>query len=283
MKEIVSISLGGSHRDHETTTQILGQGVRIRRIGTDGDMQRARELFLELDGKVDAFGLGGCELGINFDDRYYRLRAIAPLVEGLQTPVVDGSGVRAVVERSIAGFLLEHLPKALGQKRVLFCVAAARYDLVLGFQQAGFKLRFGDPGFVLGLPIGSGSFWLARLAGRLFIPLVVRAPFSWLYPTGNSQLENKPKFASWFKWADVIADDFHYIKRFLPLDVTGKTIVTNTTTAADQEMLRQRGVKYLVTSTPVFEGRSFGTNVFEAALTAVAGKDARWSMRRFKG
>ena len=158
MKEIVSISLGGSHRDHETTTQILGQDVRIRRIGTDGDMQRARELFLELDGKVDAFGLGGCELGINFADRYYRLRAIAPLVEGLQTPVVDGSGVRAVVERSIAGFLLEHLPEALGQKRVLFCVAAARYDLVLGFQQAGFKLRFGDPGFVLGLADRVGQF-----------------------------------------------------------------------------------------------------------------------------
>ena len=153
-------------------------------------------------------------------------------------------------------------------------MAAARYDLVLGFQQAGFRLRFGDPGFVLGLPIGSGSFWLARWAGRLFIPLVVRAPFSWLYPTGNSQLENKPKFGSWFRWADVIADDFHYIKRFLPLDATGKTIVTNTTTAADQEMLRQRGVRYLITSTPVLDGRSFGTNVFEAALTAVAGKES---------
>ena len=38
------------------------------------------------------------------------------------------------------------------------------------------------------------------------------------------------------------------------------------------ELLRQRGVSYLVTSTPRIEGRSFGTNMMEAALTAVAGK-----------
>jgi hypothetical protein len=31
-------------------------------------------------------------------------------------------------------------------------------------------------------------------------------------------------------------------------------------------------VRHLVTSTPVFEGRSFGTNMLEAALVAVAGK-----------
>jgi hypothetical protein len=30
-------------------------------------------------------------------------------------------------------------------------------------------------------------------------------------------------------------------------------------------------VKYLVTSTPVLEGRSFGTNMMEAALVAVSG------------
>ena len=33
------------------------------------------------------------------------------------------------------------------------------------------------------------------------------------------------------------------------------------------------GVKYLVTTTPVMEGRSFGTNMLEAALVAVAGKN----------
>jgi hypothetical protein len=35
---------------------------------------------------------------------------------------------------------------------------------------------------------------------------------------------------------------------------------------------RKAGVKYLVPTTPVLEGRSFGTNMMEAALVAVSGK-----------
>jgi hypothetical protein len=64
----------------------------------------------------------------------------------------------------------------------------------------------------------------------------------------------------------------HYLKRYMPEHISGKVIATNTTTPADVELFRQAGVKYLVTSTPVFEGRSFGTNMLEAALVAVAGK-----------
>ena len=43
-------------------------------------------------------------------------------------------------------------------------------------------------------------------------------------------------------------------------------------TAADVQLFRERGIRYLVTTTPVLEGRSFGTNMMEAALVAVAGK-----------
>ncbi len=268
MKQVVSISLGSSQRDHAVTATICGQTVRIRRMGVDGDFRRARELFLKLDGTVDAFGMGGCEFGINFDGRVYPLRAVTPLVQGLRTPVVDGSGVRAVVESGLGQFVLENLADSLAAQRVLFCVSAARYDMVEGFYRAGFELKFGDPGFVLGLPIASRSFWLARTAGRIFIPVVVRAPFSWLYPTGKKQHVNRPRFRSWFAWASVIADDFHYIKRHMPESLDGKIIVTNTTTAGDRELLQQRGARWLVTSTPMFDGRSFGTNVFEAALTA---------------
>jgi hypothetical protein len=58
----------------------------------------------------------------------------------------------------------------------------------------------------------------------------------------------------------------------MPERLEGKVIATNTTTPEDVELFRQMGVKYLVTTTPVLEGRSFGTNMMEAALVAVAGK-----------
>ncbi|MBL8051711.1 MAG: hypothetical protein JNM46_10860, partial [Anaerolineales bacterium] len=61
--------------------------------------------------------------------------------------------------------------------------------------------------------------------------------------------------------------------RFMPDDLAGKVVVTNTTTPEDVEAFRKAGVKYLVTTTPVLEGRSFGTNMMEAALVAVSGKN----------
>jgi hypothetical protein len=52
-------------------------------------------------------------------------------------------------------------------------------------------------------------------------------------------------------------------------------VLTNTVTEKDVDELRKRGVKMLVTTTPDFQGRSFGTNVVEAALLALVGK--KWS------
>jgi hypothetical protein len=49
-------------------------------------------------------------------------------------------------------------------------------------------------------------------------------------------------------------------------------VATNTTTTEDVAIFRQIGIKYLVTSTPVLDGRSFGTNMMEAALIAISGK-----------
>jgi hypothetical protein len=51
--------------------------------------------------------------------------------------------------------------------------------------------------------------------------------------------------------------------------------LTNTVTQANVEELAERGVKRLITTTPDIGGRSFGTNVLEAALVALLGK--AWS------
>ena len=239
MKKVVSVSLGSSDRDHETEVRILGKNVHIQRVGVDGDFDRAAKLFRELDNRVDVLSLGGAEFGINFENRYFPLRAVSPLIANLATPVVDGSAVRGVVERNLASFLCERLGNEIPRKRVFFCVSTARWDLVLGFHDAGFDKLFGDPGFVAGIPFTATQFWLARLTGHICLPFVVRLPFKWLYPTGKQQHINRPKFKKWFDWTDVIADDFHYIKRHLPERIDGKIIVTNTTTDQDRQMLRQ--------------------------------------------
>ena len=69
-----------------------------------------------------------------------------------------------------------------------------------------------------------------------------------------------------------MAGDFLFMRKYMPKRMDGKTVVTNTTTEENIELLRERGVRIVITTTPRYEGRSFGTNMMEAALTAYAGK-----------
>jgi hypothetical protein len=269
---VVSISLGSSQRNHCTTTTLLGHQVTLERIGTDGDQARARSLYLELDGKIDAFGIGGADLGITVNRRFYPLYSVQKLVQGLKTPAVDGGVVRSVVERHFVQRLLPRLPSPLAAPKVLIGAAVARYDLALSFADAGFQAIYGDLGFGLGIGIAIRQLSTLNLLARLLLPVMGRLPLAWLYPTGVAQEQITPKFGAWYAWATVIADDFLYIRKHLPDRLDGKTIVTNTTTAADVDLLRARGLRYLCTTTPRLEGRTFGTNVIEAALVAIAGK-----------
>jgi len=273
VKRAVSISLGSRTRDKKVSITLLGEEITIERIGTDGDVQQAIELYNELDGKVDAFGVGGIDLGLTVAGRYYPLYDAQQLVAGVrQTPVVDGGGLKITLERGIAQFIEQEIGDEVQPKRVLITSGVDRYGSALSFDEAGYDMIIGDLGFALGIPIPIRSLRGLRMVARIVAPLAGRLPLEFLYPTGEKQEQIVPKFGTWYDWATVVSGDCLYIKHHMPDRLDGKVIATNTTTSADVEAFRQRGVRYLVTSTPRLEGRSFGTNMMEAALVAIAGK-----------
>jgi hypothetical protein len=275
MKRAVSISLGSSKRNKAVTIKLLGEEVSIERIGTDGDMEAAAQKYKELDGKVDAFGVGGADLGLLVDTKWYPLHSVNKMVRFVkQTPIVDGTGLKITLEKKAAPFLDKHIKDYIDARgRTAFIMTGAdRWGLTRSFLDAGYECTFGDFMFSLGLPFPVHSDRALKSLAALVMPLAGRLPFDWVYPTGEKQEERKPKYPKWFKWGTVIAGDCHYIKRYMPDDMQGKVVVTNTTTPEDVELFRKCGVKYLVTATPVLEGRSFGTNMMEAALIAISGK-----------
>src|SRR3990170_4516952 len=100
MKRAVGISIGSSRRDKAVEVTLLGERVSIERIGTDGDMEAAALKFKELDGLVDAFGVGGADLGLLVDDKWYPLYSVNAMVRFVkQTPIVDGTGLKVTLER----------------------------------------------------------------------------------------------------------------------------------------------------------------------------------------
>jgi hypothetical protein len=138
--------------------------------------------------------------------------------------------------------------------------------------EGGMEFIFGDLIFALGIPIEVTSYGQINTLGTILLPILTRLPFKWIYPTGKKQEESKPKYGNFFEWADVIAGDFHYIRKYMPIKLTGKTILTNTTTAEDVELLKARDARYLITTTPRMGGRSFGANVLQAMIVAISGQ-----------
>ncbi len=285
MKRAVSISIGSSKRDKKVIINLLGEDISIERIGTDGDMKAAALKFAELDGKADAFGVGGADLGILVDGKWYPLYSVMSLIRYIKkTPVVDGTGLKNTLEDRVGTFLEAELGKYIaesGGKKVFIMTGSDRWGLTQSFTREGYDCVFGDMMFSLGIPIPLHTKKQLKALSSLLMPLAGRLPFKWIYPTGEKQDERKPKHVNYFKWATVIAGDCHYIKRYMPDDMKGKVIVTNTTTPQDVEFFRRCGVSYLVTTMPVLDGRAFGTNVIEAALIAVSGKGRKLEMQEY--
>jgi hypothetical protein len=275
MKRAVSISIGSSKRNKAVEVTLLGQNVSIERIGTDGDMEAAALKFKELDGKVDAFGVGGADLGLLIDGKWYPLYSVQPMVRFVKkTPLVDGSGLKNTLETKVSAFLDEKIGSYINSRgrKVLFTGGGDRWGLSRSFSENGYETVFGDLMFGLNLPIAIHRLSTVKRLAAFVMPIAGRLPFEWVYPTGEKQEKRTPKWENFYQWATVIAGDCHYIKRFMPDALPEKVIVTNTTTPEDVEAFRKAGVKYLVTTTPVLDGRSFGTNMMEAALVAVSGK-----------
>lgn len=274
MKRIVSVSIGSSERDHAAELELMGQRVRVERIGTDGDIDKAIALIRELDGKVDAFGMGGIDLYVWAGGRRYELRDAKRIARAAgRTPIVDGSGLKNSLERRIVTYLEDNMHIRWPERKVLLVSAVDRFGMAEELAKTGCDLIIGDLMFVLGLPVPLRSLGTFVRVARLLAPIVVQLPISVLYPTGEKQTATKPKFQKYYQWADVIAGDFHFIRRHMPDDLTGKTVITQTITKKDVDELKRRGVRLLVTSTPELNGRSFATNVIEALLIAVSGRD----------
>ena len=130
MKRAVSVSLGSSTRDKKVEVDLLGEHVVIERIGTDGDEVAARKMFRDLDGKVDAFGVGGIDLGVGTPWKKYPLHAAVKLVQDVKiTPYVDGGGLKDTLEARVMQYVEEQIGDQIQPKTVFLVAGMTRYGM----------------------------------------------------------------------------------------------------------------------------------------------------------
>ena len=281
MKTVVSVSIGSSKRNKTVEAKFMNHDFKISREGTDGDFEKAIERIKVLDGKIDCFGLGGADLYLGRRNRRYIVKDALRLARAAKiTPMVDGSDVKHTLEKRVVEKLAKDGILQKGMKCLLVS-GIDRWGMAESLSNAGLKMTFGDLIVALGINHKIRSLGELDRWGRILLPIVTKMPFKMLYPTGSKQesQHKKAKYEKLFSPQQIIAGDFHYIRRYMPDEMGGKIIITNTTTEEDHEELTKRGVKYLITTTPVIDGRSFGANVLQGVMVSLMGKhpeDLTW-------
>lgn len=252
--------------------ELLGQRIEVSHQGCDAALDVMAEQIAAFDGKVDAIALEGVARFLKLGRETIehaggeRLFGVAR-----QTPVVDGNGVRAAMERWAVRLADEEEPGIWSRKRVLMTPGLNHGGLAQALGQFTENLRYADPVVYFALPAPStiASAEALRTAAGITLAQLRNASFRRIFPQAGRP--GQPRNPQPFAWADVIAGDMGAIRRYAPRDLKKKIIVTERADEEDVADLRERGASMLVTTMPALGGdvSRLSAATFEACLAAL--------------
>ncbi|MCB8985235.1 MAG: serine carboxypeptidase [Ardenticatenaceae bacterium] len=272
MKRVLVIHL---NQDNQTeVVHFLGQEIQIQCKGCGGDPEQARALIAEYDGRVDAIGLDGLPtlLELGPFSKPHELGQTLPAA-AQTTPVVDGSGIRAGLERWGVILADRAQPGIFAQKHILMVPGLNHPGLTQALNRRSPHVRYADPVVYFALPQfpGVGSKQTLNRAAPGTLEQLQSAPFRRIKPQPGEP--GTARAAAPFEWADVIAGDIGAIRRYAPAQLKRKTVVVECANEEDVADLRARGVSILVTLMPSTDGeKSLGrwsAAAIEAMLAAL--------------
>ena len=272
MKKILVIDL---RRTEEVTDfTFLGEQFEIHTIGCGGDLELVKSLIHQFDGKVDAIALEGMPVELQLGRvKKNHARGETIRANARMTPVVDGNGVRAGLERWGVILADRAEPGIFSEKRILMVPGLNHEGLAQALQQHSHNVRYADPVvyFALRMFPGMDSRQLLERVAAPTLDQLRDAPYRRIFPQPGIPGTERDKTP--FQWADVLAGDIGAILRYAPTKLNHKIVVVDSASEDDIQELQARGVMIVVVLIPDLPGTSvrdgFGVAAAEAVLAAM--------------
>jgi predicted amino acid dehydrogenase len=272
MKQVVSISLGSASQDFDIKVRLLGQNIRVRRIGCDGSAKKAVTQLKTWESRCDAIALGvlrdqyktGSQRYIEQDSQ-----ALKSVVSRI--PVTTGAQTQDVLQEWAVRHVQAQLPHFFTNAKVLFLSGKSQYRLGLALAEYTQNLQFADPVLAHGLP--------KLLHGLHDLELYTQGSHllsEWL---PHVDLKLKPVR----EWADlalkaaieecsVIVALPYELDSLAPESLRGKVVLSCGVSRARATAWGQWGVQMIIDAAPQIQGESLGPATLEAMLIAATGR-----------
>jgi predicted amino acid dehydrogenase len=272
MKQVIGISLGERQQDFTLRTELLGQKLQVRRLGTDGDVAEADRLLHHWDTRADAIGLGLAKDSGNLADggadprRAARLRA-----KVRHAPFSNGTRLADI----LLEWAVRHAQSTLGHyfdnARVLFFSGLAHQKLALSMAEYTPNLHFADPVLQLGSP---------KLLTSLDALGLYASGMHYVADWVPRQLVSGPLMAQWAQYvlkravchATVLVAPVHQLDALGLEELAGKTLITHTVNAARLAAFKDKGVHLVIDAAPLVQRHAIDPSLFDAMLLAATGR-----------
>ncbi len=265
---IVVLAYGGE--DRNDSIRVLGRDLLIRRLNCGRNLDTARELIQANDGEAAVIALEGMPVVLRLDDAESTHSLTRPVRDAARvTPVVDGSGIRAALERWGAVLADRAEPGIFAEKRVLMMPGLNHTGLASSLARHGCEVRYADPVIFFGLPQFPGvarKTTVQQAAGPI-LDTLGNDPVERLFPAAEPRQGHGHH--GLVEWADLLAGDAATIRCFSPDDLRGKTVVVDRASQADIDDFSERGVSILITMMPELDGDESPTGTSAALMEAV--------------
>jgi len=277
VKQIIQISLDASRDNVDFKTEFLGQKFHVRRFGTDGDVEEAKDLLLQWNKKADAIGLGGVTFAGTFKPGAKLNKEIQKLLKlGTQvhTPVTTGETLRSVGhEWSLRHIQFKYGNNYFTNARVFFFSGVVSHSIARVMAEYTDNLIFADLLLENGVPKFMHSIKeLDLYSGH------IRDAMGWIpgkrFVSGSVPVraltENLMRKAVREAHILVVPHyQFHkYLDHYTIEELKGKTIISSTVYDDRVAYLKDKGVDVIIDTTPKILKKVVGVSALEALLFA---------------